>query len=446
MTEPWLYILIEETTRELQSRLLIAALAAREGFRTVIGPQWFLWNRFRELDPGIVLFKGYNGVQIRNMRVAKAAGHAVAAIDEESLGIASEQEILRQAGAECGRHCDLILAQGAFQAECLERSAGVDRSRIVVTGSPRADLLAPALAGPIRRDAAALRARHGDYLLINTNFGSVNPEREDTLGAFEMFERAGVIDRSNERDVDDFIRWCTWEGANLDAVLSVIGRLRSGGLPWRIIVRPHPTEGLRRWQAAFNGANDVLVSREGDHVAWTAGARALLHTSCTTGLEAHLLGTPAISLRPPGFDWGDHYLANLVNRTVTSADEAAAAVQGLATGTWSGEEGASARSGALNRHLLVEGDCLASERIARALARLPVAAMPERGATAHGAQALVEGDAPENKIDLGRLEAESVRAALRELCATLPSVPVPHVAQQAAGIVEIRASTMRKAA
>ena len=100
----------------------------------------------------------------------------------------------------------------------------------------------------------------------------------------------------------------------------------------------------------------------------------------------------------------------------------------------------------MNRHLLVEGDCLASERIARALARLPVAAMPERGATAHGAQALVEGDAPENKIDLGRLEAESVRAALRELCATLPSVPVPHVAQQAAGIVEIRASTMRKAA
>ena len=43
------------------------------------------------------------------------------------------------------------------------------------------------------------------------------------------------------------------------------------------------------------------------------------HTNCTTGLEAFLLGTPALSVTPEGHDWSSKYVSNVVDPMVGCA-------------------------------------------------------------------------------------------------------------------------------
>jgi hypothetical protein len=57
-----------------------------------------------------------------------------------------------------------------------------------------------------------------------------------------------------------------------------------------------------------------------------------VHPGCTTGSEALLLGTPAISLVVDDNPWHDLYLSNLVNPTAASVDVAWDLVADLADG------------------------------------------------------------------------------------------------------------------
>ena len=80
-----LYLRIEETARELASRLLIANYALEQGFEAILAAQRAVWENLQDLQPGIVLFKGNNGAQSLRMRRSKAAGHLVSSLEEEVL-------------------------------------------------------------------------------------------------------------------------------------------------------------------------------------------------------------------------------------------------------------------------------------------------------------------------------------------------------------------------
>ena len=60
---------------------------------------------------------------------------------------------------------------------------------------------------------------------------------------------------------------------------------------------------------------------EGDVVPWLSGADAVIHNSCTTGLQAYLLGKPVISYMPVAFDKYDQYLPNALSDKVQSIEE-----------------------------------------------------------------------------------------------------------------------------
>ena len=92
---PMIYFLIEETARELRSRVLLGTVAAERGLSTCIVPQWMAWTRFERLPRGIMVFKGNNSFQTSHMMAAHKAGHVVAAVEEEVLGVSDEKEIER---------------------------------------------------------------------------------------------------------------------------------------------------------------------------------------------------------------------------------------------------------------------------------------------------------------------------------------------------------------
>jgi surface carbohydrate biosynthesis protein len=316
------YLLIEEVNRELLSRQLIGREACNLGHPVVIGQQWWIADNLHNLKPGIVLFKGNNRYQAQFMGQAKRAGHRTASLDEESFVSSSDLEIAAQYHPMVAENCDLILVQGEFQRGVVKSRLPAARDRISLVGNPRGDILSRRAFLSHDPVVEQYRDAHGDYILVNTNFTKINPRHGDTYSFFELCRRAGVLDVPKYHPLDWFLDGCKWERENLQALVVLIQacRERFGGV--RIVIRPHPSERSEVWHKQFENVEGIDVIGEGDHLAWISGARLLLHSGCSTGLEAFLLGSPAISLTPGDKWWNTGVLSNLVNFLAESPAEA----------------------------------------------------------------------------------------------------------------------------
>lgn len=93
------------------------------------------------------------------------------------------------------------------------------------------------------------------------------------------------------------------------------------------VVRPHPAEDESYWQTKYQDADSVHVVTGTGHIPWTMAAEVLVHTTCSTGMEAAILGTPALSVTPHTQAAQHHYIiSNQVNPSVETGDQASAAL------------------------------------------------------------------------------------------------------------------------
>jgi surface carbohydrate biosynthesis protein len=433
-----LYLLLEETSRELAARVLIATVAANSGLVSYIIPQWFAWEHANELPPGIMLFKGHNRAQAIRMVAAREAGHQVAAIEEEILGVASPEQTLRVFHPDAMSACDLFLLQGAHARDILLSRHPEIEARVAITGNPRTDLLMPPFDGEIRERAKAIRESQGDYILINTNFGSTNPRVEDSVSDFEACARVGLIDPNSPADRADYIGWCTWERRNMALLAEVIAACGRSPLAPKIIIRPHPSENIERWKQAFPDDDRLAVIREGEHTAWTAAAKLLLHTGCTTGVEASLLGTPTLSLQGGVSDWHRAHTSNFVNQTATSVNEAMMKITAVFSGDETQASSTPEMRAELERQLLPPGEGTAAERIVAALLTLNARDEESGG---HGKILSAFSTRPllaaEHKIEPSAFTPAAIGAMATRFASSMGNLAAPAVSGIGGGMVRV---------
>jgi surface carbohydrate biosynthesis protein len=319
---PVIYLLVEESDREFLARCLMAVIAAHRGYDVVIGPQWLIWEKLSQLSPGVMLFKGNNKIQATNMHHAKQAGHRVVSIEEEVLGLADEREIRHHYAPGVLAECDLFLVQGRFQAECLARHAPGFTDKTTIVGNPRADLLRGTLTVDLREHAERLRGKYGEFVLLNTNFGGINPAHGDSLTFYNLNLQVGMLDRDSSTDHSYFRDRLKWERDNAQALIRFAHGLAMRRPESRIILRPHPAERMDRWDRYLGPDSPITLIREGSHLPWTLASKVMVHTGCTTGLEAALLGTPTLSLMPGDNPWHASAISNEANPTARTVDEA----------------------------------------------------------------------------------------------------------------------------
>jgi hypothetical protein len=134
-------------------------------------------------------------------------------------------------------------------------------------------------------------------------------------------------------------------------------------------VRPHPTERYEPWLEAAADAPNVEVICEGSVVPWLAGARALIHNSCTSAVEAAVLGTAVLSYRPVTSDTYDNPLPNGVGIECFDDDSLIAAVKDVLEGGT--HSMTSDRLKLLEHHVASMEGPLSCERILDQLKELP---------------------------------------------------------------------------
>jgi surface carbohydrate biosynthesis protein len=301
-------------------------------------------------------------------------GHEIVAWDEEALVHPQAETYYRRRVCPLGlRYVSHLFAWGednaALWRQYPELPSGLP---IHVTGNPRGDLLRPKMRALFEKDAEELRKIYGDFILVNTNFNHVNAFSPD-LNLFRPVKKPGeepLFGRAARGMSRDYAEGLRDHKQNIfEKFQTLIPDLEQAFPDYNIVVRPHPTENPHIYQRIAAQCERVQVTNEGNVVPWLVATRALIHNSCTTGVEAYVMGVPAISYRAAVneyYDYGFYRLPNLLSHECFDFKELRVTLERILTGelgTADGDE----RKALIDQYLTAQDGPLACERMINVL-------------------------------------------------------------------------------
>lgn len=316
-----LLIPVENQVRELDPKLLLACVAAERGFSSVIGSRREMEFNIDAFPRSIYLSKSMTIRSLLFFRVAKRFDIEIVTWDEEALvHLPSETYFSRRLDSRAITYVSHLFAWGENNAELWRQYPHLpDGVPIHVVGNPRSDMLRPELQPFYQKEVKEFRARYGDFILVNTNFNHVNAFGPD-MNLFKPTENSGQkakfgrAARGMSREYAEGLR--DHKQAVFQDFQRIIPQLEKAFPENAIVIRPHPTENHEVYRKIADGCQRVHVTNEGNVVPWLMATKAVIHNGCTTGVEAYVTGTPAISYRASideTYDNGFYRLPNLMS-------------------------------------------------------------------------------------------------------------------------------------
>lgn len=328
-TGPFLYMPMEIASRELDSRLLIALFAVQAGLEVVLGQKWLLQKNARHMPKGFWIFKTLTPGDAKQMTEIKQLGHRISAIDEEMPGLGRGCGRLRWVDHISVETCEAIFCLGKEHIRCMAEKYPEHAAKLIETGNPRWDFLRPEIRSLYAHDAESIKAKYGRFILINTNIGLMNSAKSSPEKLISSLTRDGRVNLSIPEDRAFIDNIKTFESANFTAALSLVGRLGHEFPAHSIVLRPHPTEKLEPYERELAGKDRVFILREGSATAWLSACEVLVHTSCTTGVEAYALGKPSVCFQTIASPLHTYFLSSALSVIATHEDEVVNALKAI---------------------------------------------------------------------------------------------------------------------
>lgn len=329
---------IETLTRELDSKLVMASALAAKGCRTIVGHKEWM-KAIAGASSGVVwqgksLFSAGSTAHLADQLIGNQSAimflhdeggmHQVKAWPNHVLKT-HRIEFLRK------RKINRICVWGERQKEVLSSYAAELKDVIAVTGTPKFDLALPDYAWVTAEKSKALTDRYGPFILVCTRFATA----AHSMGQGDPFRRkmnpALWPDSLDQKALADlwFSKW--QQDVHDFADFVVLTKELALNFPsYTIVLRPHPSESLVFYQQAFASFKNVEVTRDDSVLPWIRAAELVVHSNCTTGIEAVLAGRPVLNLLPECEGRAEldvevareaGYLARCVSDALVKADE-----------------------------------------------------------------------------------------------------------------------------
>jgi surface carbohydrate biosynthesis protein len=365
-----LLIPVENQVRELDPKLLLACIAARRGFTSVIGSRREMEMLIDSFPRSIYLSKSMTVRSLLFFWVAAKYGHEIITWDEEALvHLPPETYFSRRLHPAAIRYVSHLFAWGEENAELWRQYPELPRGiPIHVTGNPRSDMLRTQMHPYYAADVAAIRREFGNFILVNTNFNHVNAFGAD-MNLFKPARRPGERPRFGRAARGMSRAYAEGLRDHKQAVMvdfeRMIPLLEDSFPEVTVVVRPHPTESHDVYRRIAEGCRRVRVTNQGNVVPWLLSARALIHNGCTTGVEAFELGVPALSYRATvndTYDNGFYRLPNAVSHNCFGFDALRQTLRGVLDGAVTAPD-TEERRRLVRHHLAAQDGPLACERI-----------------------------------------------------------------------------------
>jgi surface carbohydrate biosynthesis protein len=368
--KPLLLIPVENQVRELDPKLLLACIAAERGFSSVIGSRREMEFNIDLFPRSIYLSKSMTIRSLLFFQVAQRFDIEIVTWDEEALvHLPPETYFSRRLEPRAIKYVSHLFAWGEDNARLWRQYPHLpDGIPIHVTGNPRSDMLRPELRLFYQKEVEEYQARYGDFILVNTNFNHVNAFGPD-MNLFKPTKNSGQkakfgrAARGMSREYAEGLR--DHKQAIFEDFQRIIPRLEEAFPKNAIVVRPHPTENHAVYRKIADQCQRVYVTNEGNVVPWLMATKAVIHNGCTTGIEAYVTGTPAISYRASineTYDNGFYRLPNRMSHQCFTFEE----LQHILQKVLSGEIGAAdgdERQRLIDHHLAGKTGPLACERM-----------------------------------------------------------------------------------
>ena len=370
-----LLIPVENQVRELDPKLLLACIAARRGFSSVIGSRRELEFRIDSYPRSIYLSKSMTRRSLIFFRMARKFGHDIVTWDEEALvHLPPETYFSRRLHPKAIRLVSHLFAWGRDNEGLWRQYAHMPADMpIHSTGNPRNDMLRPEMHPFYEKEVQALRHCYGDFLLVNTNFNHVNAFGSD-MNLFQSVNKPGEpakFGRAARGMSREYARglW-NHKHAVFKSFQQLLPRLAQAFPDLNIIVRPHPTEAHDVYKDIAARYSRIHVTNEGNVVPWIQATRVVLHNGCTTGVEAFVMKVPAVSYRQAvdeKYDNGFYRLPNAVSHQCFNFDQLRDMIQQILAGNLGVADG-DERQALVKEYLSSQDGPLACERMVEVLA------------------------------------------------------------------------------
>jgi surface carbohydrate biosynthesis protein len=295
-----LIIPVENQVRELDAKILLACVAAERGFSVIIGSRAFVHFEVASVPRGVYLAKSMRSLSNSMFRILRLLGHEIVAWEEEALvHPPPDTYFTLRLSPTTIRNVSHVFAWGQENVDLLRQYPELPANMpIHITGNPRGDILRPEMRPYFDTEVERLRNLYGDFILINTNFTDVNPFIPN-IGLFLPAKGPGEESRLGQAGIGMSRQFAEglWDHkqAILEDFQQLIPALEQAFPDLTIIVRPHPSENFKIYNDLAARCERVKVTNEGNVIPWLLAAKTMVHNGCTTGLEAYVLGVPAIS-------------------------------------------------------------------------------------------------------------------------------------------------------
>lgn len=282
--------------REFDGKLLLASYLLDHGFDVVIGSRKRVKEYVLLHDRCVYVAKSITKAERVFYEEIRQRGNAIVLLQVEGgiLYKEADEAICYSYPQELLPFLDRIFVFGEAIKSHILRLLEVDEHRITVTGEPRFDLLKSKYSNFLNNRAAQIVKCYGNYILINTSFGLSNHLISKSYARNLIEFNPDFSERLKHNLLLKQEEFEVLVALYRDMVAAVARDFPEH----KVILRPHPEENLEYYKKHLEGWANVEVINNGNVAYWIAGAKAVVHYDCTTGVEAWMACKPVVSYTP----------------------------------------------------------------------------------------------------------------------------------------------------
>ncbi|WNL27661.1 hypothetical protein QUR76_08645 [Arcobacter cryaerophilus gv. pseudocryaerophilus] len=288
----FLYLPIESKVREFDAKILIALEALQNDYIVIIGSKSMM-RYMKFLPKGILFYKDSSAPMEQRFKNFKKIGHKIIVHDEEGFVQMNWDDYCKtRINFDTLKYVDKYLCWGNEQFKAIEQAKiNINKNlSMVKVGHPRIDLL----RNPIRNYNFD-KSINGKMILINTKLGEYNHQKGETAW-IDIMKNHNMI--QSESFLKLKMEQVSYKKSLMEYYINLINSISGKYKDCKIILRPHPVENVDKWKELTRDLSNVIVTNEKPIGYWIHQSDLVIHTGCTTALEAFIMDKPVITFKP----------------------------------------------------------------------------------------------------------------------------------------------------
>lgn len=322
----YIYLPMEIKSREYMAKYILALELADRGYQVISGKSAEVEKLCLFGPPGLYIGTSLMKQHYQLFERLKKRGHCIAAVDEEGLVYYNKDSFLRtKVDANTLSILSVFFTWGEHHTKLVAEKCPESFPILKQVGNVRMELLKEPYRRIFCKEANTLTEKYGRFILINTNFGAFNHYK----GIEAYWNSLSHLVDMDSTLVDVTEKKLKHQERIFYSFADMANKIAAEFPDYQIILRPHPSESIERWQDQFHYPN-IEVVHEGSVIPWIIASDCIIQQNCTTAIEARCLDKPVFSFLPDYDSNFDSGLPNKVAPCFKDCEELIAALHTIA--------------------------------------------------------------------------------------------------------------------